>query len=125
MADGPDDDEVGYKSPPKHSQFKPGISGNPRGRPKGSRGFKTELAEALNARVRVVENGRRRSITTVAATLRRLVERAVTKGDLRAIERLLTYAQQLEREPIASAAPLEDEDHQLIAAALARLDERP
>lgn len=124
MADGNDDEKVGYKHPPRHSRFKPGVSGNPRGRPKGARGFKTELAEALNARVRVVENGRRRSISTVAAALRRLAERAVTKGDLRAIERLLTYAQQLEREPVASAAPLEDEDHQLIAAALKRLGEQ-
>ena len=29
--------EVGYGKPPKHSQFKPGQSGNPQGRPKGSR----------------------------------------------------------------------------------------
>ena len=26
--------EVGYAKPPKHSRFKAGVSGNPRGRPK-------------------------------------------------------------------------------------------
>src|SRR4051794_31141733 len=29
--------EVGYGKPPAHSRFKPGRSGNPRGRPRGSR----------------------------------------------------------------------------------------
>ena len=29
--------KVGYRKPPAESQFKPGRSGNPRGRPKGAR----------------------------------------------------------------------------------------
>jgi hypothetical protein len=32
-----DDEKVGYKRPPKATQFKPGKTGNARGRPKGSR----------------------------------------------------------------------------------------
>ena len=33
--------KVGYKRPPVSTRFKPGSSGNPKGRPKGQRNFKT------------------------------------------------------------------------------------
>jgi hypothetical protein len=37
------DYQVGYGKPPKHTQFKPGKSGNPQGRPKGTKNLKTDL----------------------------------------------------------------------------------
>lgn len=37
--------EVGYKKPPKHTQFKKGQSGNPAGRTEGSFNFTTIIAE--------------------------------------------------------------------------------
>ena len=42
------DYEVGYGKPPRKSQFKPGQSGNPKGRPKGRKGFSTILVEELS-----------------------------------------------------------------------------
>lgn len=36
--------EVGYRKPPKSTQFKPGVSGNPRGRSKKSKQVKTFAA---------------------------------------------------------------------------------
>ena len=33
------DKKVGYKRPPLHTRFRPGMSGNPRGRQKGVRNF--------------------------------------------------------------------------------------
>lgn len=43
LSDDPDaDPKVGYGRPPRHAQFKPGQSGNPRGRPRGSKNKITE-----------------------------------------------------------------------------------
>ena len=39
--------EVGYGKPPKHTQFKPGQSGNRKGRPRGQRNFRTVVNDAL------------------------------------------------------------------------------
>ena len=52
------DYEVGYGRPPKDKQFKKGQSGNPKGRPKGSRNFRTDLQEELQMQVQVTENGK-------------------------------------------------------------------
>ena len=48
-AEKQDDYEVGYGKPPRHTWFKKGQSGNPRGRPCGSKNLKTLLSEALRA----------------------------------------------------------------------------
>ena len=45
--------EVGYRKPPKHTQFKPGQSGNPKGYKKHLKSLKTLLMEALNERILV------------------------------------------------------------------------
>jgi hypothetical protein len=57
------DYEVGYGKPPRHTRFKPGRSGNPRGRPSGSKNLSTLLNEALNEPVIVAENGGQRKIS--------------------------------------------------------------
>jgi len=75
-----DEYNVGYKKPPKHTQFKPGQSGNPRGRPKGSKNLKTELAEALAETVIVREGDVTRTVSKRRALLTSQVNRAI-KGD--------------------------------------------
>mgnify|MGYP003677040595 FL=1 len=80
--------EVGYKKPPKHSQFKPGQSGNPKGRPSGAKNLSTELLEELHERVRVTEDGKQKTISKQRAMLKSLMAKAV-KGDTKAANTLL------------------------------------
>ena len=87
-----DDYEVGYGKPPKHTQFKENRSGNPKGRPKGSSNFGTDVKRALKAPVRLTKDGSPRTVSTQEAALLRLREKAL-KGDARALDRLLALAQ--------------------------------
>jgi hypothetical protein len=80
---GANDYEVGYKKPPRHTQFKPGRSGNPRGRPKGHKNFKTDLLEELQEAIAVREGGKRRTVTKQRAMLKTLTAKAL-QGDTKA-----------------------------------------
>ena len=62
--DGTNGYEVGYGKPPKHSQFRPGQSGNPAGRRKGVRNLKTDVKRTLATPVKVKEGGRTRTRST-------------------------------------------------------------
>jgi hypothetical protein len=83
-----DDEGVGYRKPPKHSQFKPGQSGNPRGRPKGARGVKSDLSAELSAVWTTNINGRPIKGTKQRLMFRTLTARAAT-GDVKAAAILL------------------------------------
>jgi hypothetical protein len=80
-------DEIGFGKPPKRTQFKKGQSGNPRGRPKGKPNIATVLERALREKVVINENGRRKIITKLEASIKQLVNKAAA-GDLRAMQQL-------------------------------------
>lgn len=82
-----DDDAVGYGKPPKQHRFKPGQSGNPKGRPKQSRNRLAILAEELRTTVPVTENGGRKMMPKGNIIMRQLVNQA-SKGNRRAIQLL-------------------------------------
>jgi len=80
--------EVGYGRPPKAHQFAKGCSGNPNGRPKGTRNLKSDLAEELGEHVTLSEGGKPITLSKQRALLKSLVARAI-KGDGRAVNALL------------------------------------
>ena len=80
----PSDDSVGYGSPPKHTQFKPGQSGNPKGRPRGTKNLKTDLEEELGEMIVVREGGNPKTVSKQRAMVKSLTAKAV-HGDARAM----------------------------------------
>jgi hypothetical protein len=88
-------DAVGYGRPPVNRQFKPGQSGNPRGRPKGSKNAATVVAEALSRPVKVRENGKIRTLTKWQAIIEITVNKAVA-GDPKAFAMLLHLKDNIE-----------------------------
>ncbi len=77
------DDDVGFGKPPRHTQFKPGQSGNPAGRPKGTKNLKTDLEEELRELITIREGGNQKIVSKQRAMLKSLTAKAV-QGDPRA-----------------------------------------
>ena len=73
------DYQVGYGKTPVETRFKPGQSGNPKGRPKGLQSIGTLLQKALLTRVTLQENGRPRHITIQEVIIRGLVNDAAKR----------------------------------------------
>lgn len=82
------DYEVGYGKPPKHSRFKTGQSGNPKGRPKGANGVTACLRRELESRITIREENRELRVSKAEAIAKRLTAVAL-KGDMKALLALL------------------------------------
>ena len=97
---------VGYGRPPRHSQFAKGTSGNPKGRPKGSKNFGLVLEDELNTKIFINENGKRKSITKREAVAKQIVNKAAS-GDAKAIPILLNEARAREKAGIGDVEIVE------------------
>jgi Family of unknown function (DUF5681) len=76
------DSDVGYGKPPKQHQFKVGHSGNPKGRPKGSKNESTILKEIMTRKIDHRAGGRIRQIMVMEGIYLRLADDSL-KGDTR------------------------------------------
>ena len=114
--------DVGYRKPPKASQFKPGESGNPGGRRKGSPNAGTLLNKIAFKKVTITENGQTRQVTKFEVALTQLVNKAAA-GDLRALRELLYWRKLLSAEETNDEIqPVSDAKQQLgIKAVLKRM----
>jgi Family of unknown function (DUF5681) len=124
MTDETSDDgfTVGYKKPPRYSQFQPGRSGNPRGKQKGVRNLGSDVKRTLEVPVRLNEQGRARRVSTQEAALLRLREKAL-KGDARSLDQLLELARIFNNSAAAESvgdAALAAEDQAILDAYAAR-----
>jgi hypothetical protein len=97
---------VGYRRPPESTRFKPGSSGNPKGRPKKPKTVGAIIEEALARRVTIEENGRQKKISAEEVIIRRLTGSAA-KGDLKAAQLLF---QLRERHRDSSAERIDPQD---------------
>lgn len=75
--------EVGYGKPPKRNQFRKGQSGNPKGKPKGTKNFATLIQDELKKKVVITEDGKRKAVTKCEVIVKQLVNKSMA-GDLKA-----------------------------------------
>lgn len=124
----PGDYEVGYGKPPKQSQFQPGKSGNPKGRPTGSRNLSTQMIRALSEKVTVVKDGRRVKLTMLEVIIKQQIKQAAS-GNAHATRIMLNLAQQIEAQTVqeleratrTEERPFSQEDASVLASLHARL----
>ena len=130
------DYDVGYGKPPKHTRFKPGQSGNPNGRPKGTKNLKTDLSEELGEKILVREGDRARHVSKQRAMVKALMARSL-KGDTRAASLLIsmmmrlldtgdaadTHAEPLDENELETLRMFEAQVRQEVAEAIAAADE--
>ncbi|MCA1471258.1 hypothetical protein I6F09_25680 [Bradyrhizobium sp. IC3195] len=85
---------VGYGKPPKARRFKPGQSGNPRGRPKKCLSLIELFARELRRKRTIVEDGQRLRIQTDEVLVKRVVDLAV-KGNEKALRMTMKLTEQI------------------------------
>jgi hypothetical protein len=111
--------EVGFRKPPRHTRFKPGQSGNPKGRTKGIKNLATIMREAMRETVIITENGERKTYNKLEVAVKQQINRAVA-GDHKAMLLLLPLIQAQEALPEGGAIheALAGEADRLVLASL-------
>ncbi len=121
----PSDDEVGYGMPPRHGRFKKGQSGNPKGRPKGTKNFNTDFLEELQEKILVREGGRSKTMTRQRAMIKSVVNK-VLQGDSRALAVMFNLANRLSRVDEAEPAEIDlsAEDFEILQNFAGRIEQQ-
>ncbi|MGL4562710.1 MAG: DUF5681 domain-containing protein [Brevinema sp.] len=109
-----DAEKIGYKQPPKETQFRKGASGNPKGRPKGSKNLKTILKKELEEKMTIQEKGKTKKVTKQEAIVKTLVNNTL-KGDKNAMQALLRLINNIVGDEVEVVAPeLHAEDMEIL-----------
>lgn len=102
------DEGVGYGRPPLQSRFKPGESGNPKGRPKGAVSFKSDLLEELSETIAVRQGSGEVRITKQRLIVKKLVAASID-GDPKAASALISLCVKLFRDQEVDPRAAEDD----------------
>ena len=118
---GNGDYKIGYGRPPTKNRFKPGESGNRKGRPKGTKNLKTDLQEELSEKITIGEGERRIRLSKQRAMVKSMVARAI-KGEQRATDRCFDLLLKLlgSGDESQHVAALSAEDEAIIANFVSR-----
>jgi hypothetical protein len=112
---------VGYGRPPQEHQFRPGQSGNPRGRRKGLKNEATILRELLNRKIDIRQGGTVRKITVLEAILLRFTEDAL-KGNIKTAGFLFNRYAASQGDVPARNDTITDEDRQVLETFVRQFD---
>lgn len=104
------DYKVGYKRPPKETQFKQGNRANPRGRPKGSKNFSTIAREKLDAKVAVREGSRQKQMSKGEIGITKLVNRFAESGDPKIFQTLMRLVETPSQDPAQTSGDQTPDD---------------
>lgn len=115
--------KVGYKKPPPQHQFKKGQSGNPGGRPRGSKSTSDIVIDNLDKRLPIRFNGRE-IMTTVYDAIIKAQEKKALEGDIKAAKFLTDLRQKAEMEKYYEEAAVNFLNRQ-IARAIGLFDINP
>jgi hypothetical protein len=77
--DDDEDDRVGYGKPPKHTRFRPGRSGNPRGRSRAVdfRDWENPIQKYMLELITVTIKGKKEKVPVVDALIKTAIRRAL------------------------------------------------
>ena len=117
---------VGYGRPPRESQFKPGQSGNPNGRPKGTGSLKSHLQSELSHLMVVHEGDRAYKVSKLRAAVKLLTSRGL-QGSFKDLAKLVElYARHLGDQPeAADTTPTDEHDRKVLERALRQRQNSP
>jgi hypothetical protein len=101
---------IGYRKPPRHTRFRPGVSGNPGGRPGGaSAGRADRLALKEIYRLITVREGEQTLVLPTVQAIVRQLGRVALKGNGPALRTYFGTAQAIEQRVAMQEAKTENE----------------
>lgn len=110
---GSNDYEVGYCKPPKSGQFKPGISGNSKGRPKLIKDLNSDILEEMQEIITITEGNSTKKMTKQRALIKRITANALN-GNIASIKLLTSMIKSLPNDNTVDNDVLTDEDAKIL-----------